>query len=116
MKDNSSSNNIPGYTTSLPGMHYFSVSNSGMLRPLYTAYCDSNSMCTTVVVCLQTYLHPEWPGPYLGPKPSEECKREFTEEQLRAGETIIGLQAGQNKGATQAGQNLGAGRKILLGK
>ncbi|XP_046395064.1 muscle-specific protein 20 [Ischnura elegans] len=64
----------------------------------------------------QTYKHPEWPGPYLGPKPSDECKREFTEEQMRAGETIIGLQAGQNKGATQAGQNLGAGRKILLGK
>lgn len=63
-----------------------------------------------------TYRHPEWQGPYLGPKPSEECKRDFTEEQLRAGETIIGLQAGQNKGATQAGQNLGAGRKILLGK
>ncbi|KAJ9579889.1 hypothetical protein L9F63_004449, partial [Diploptera punctata] len=63
-----------------------------------------------------TYRHPEWNGPYLGPKPSEECKRDFTEEQLRAGETIIGLQAGQNKGATQAGQNLGAGRKILLGK
>jgi hypothetical protein len=71
---------------------------------------------TTHVVCLQTYLHPEWQGPYLGPKPAEECKRDFTEEQLRAGETIIGLQAGQNKGATQAGQNLGAGRKILLGK
>lgn len=66
--------------------------------------------------CVQTYRHPEWPGPYLGPKPAEECKREFTEEQLKAGETIIGLQAGQNKGATQAGQNLGAGRKILLGK
>ncbi|XP_069680611.1 muscle-specific protein 20 isoform X1 [Periplaneta americana] len=63
-----------------------------------------------------TYRHPEWQGPYLGPKPAEECKRDFTEEQLRAGETIIGLQAGQNKGATQAGQNIGAGRKILLGK
>jgi hypothetical protein len=75
-----------------------------------------NSTRRNVFVFLQTYRHPEWPGPYLGPKPSEECKREFTEEQLRAGETIIGLQAGQNKGATQAGQNLGAGRKILLGK
>jgi len=64
----------------------------------------------------QTYKHPEWKGPYLGPKPSDECKRDFTEEQLRAGESIIGLQAGSNKGATQAGQNLGAGRKILLGK
>lgn len=64
----------------------------------------------------QTYKHPEWSGPYLGPKPADECKREFSEEQLKAGQTIIGLQAGSNKGATQAGQNLGAGRKILLGK
>jgi len=63
-----------------------------------------------------TYRHTEWNGPYLGPKPADECKRDFTEEQLRAGESIIGLQAGSNKGATQAGQNLGAGRKILLGK
>jgi hypothetical protein len=63
-----------------------------------------------------TYKHPEWKGPYLGPKPSDENKREFTEEQMRAGETMIGLQAGQNKGASQAGQNMGAGRKIILGK
>jgi len=52
----------------------------------------------------------------LGPKPAEENKRSFTEEQLRAGEGLIGLQAGTNKGATQAGQNFGATRKILLGK
>lgn len=64
----------------------------------------------------QCYKHPEFTGPYLGPKPADECKREFTEEQLKAGQTIIGLQAGQNKGATQAGQNLGASRKILLNK
>ncbi|XP_054262365.1 muscle-specific protein 20-like [Macrosteles quadrilineatus] len=63
-----------------------------------------------------TYTHPEWPGPWLGPKPSEEHKRNFTEDQLKAGQTIIGLQAGQNKGASQAGQNMGAGRKIILGK
>ncbi|KYM92576.1 PREDICTED: muscle-specific protein 20 [Acromyrmex echinatior] len=63
-----------------------------------------------------TYKHPEWKGPYLGPKPSDECKRDFTEEQLRAGQGVIGLQAGSNKGATQAGQSIGATRKILLGK
>ncbi|KAK9870881.1 hypothetical protein WA026_009838 [Henosepilachna vigintioctopunctata] len=63
-----------------------------------------------------TYRHPEWSGPYLGPKPAEENKRDFTEEQLRAGESIVGLQAGSNKGATQAGQNIGAGRKIIIGK
>ncbi|XKL60440.1 hypothetical protein PGB90_007497 [Kerria lacca] len=62
------------------------------------------------------YKHPEWRGPYLGPRPSEEHKRDWTEQQLRAGESIIGLQAGQNKGATQSGQNFGATRKILLGK
>ena len=64
----------------------------------------------------ETYRHPEWNGPYLGPKPAEECKRDFSEEVLNAGKTVIGLQAGSNKGATQAGQNMGAGRKILLGK
>ncbi|XP_054261629.1 muscle-specific protein 20-like [Macrosteles quadrilineatus] len=63
-----------------------------------------------------TYTHPEWPGPWLGPKPSEEHKRSFTTQQLRSGESVIGLQAGFNRGATQAGQNFGAGRKILLGK
>lgn len=63
-----------------------------------------------------TYKHPEWKGCCLGPKPAEENKRNFTEEQLRAGEGLIGLQAGSNKGATQAGQNFGATRKILLGK
>ncbi|XP_075169633.1 muscle-specific protein 20 transgelin [Haematobia irritans] len=62
------------------------------------------------------YKHPEFKGPFLGPKPADECKREFTEEQLKAGQTVIGLQAGQNKGATQSGQNIGASRKILLNK
>ena len=59
---------------------------------------------------------PKWTGPKLGPKPADLNERDFTEEQLKAGQTIVGLQAGQNKGATQAGQNIGAGRKILLGK
>lgn len=72
---------------------------------------------TTIFAIGRTaYKHPEWRGPFLGPRPSEEHKREFTEEQLRAGEAIIGLQAGQNRGATQAGQNFGASRKIILGK
>lgn len=64
----------------------------------------------------QAYKHPEWRGPSLGPRPSEENRREFSEMQLRAGEGVIGLQAGNNKGATQAGQSFGATRKILLGK
>ncbi|KAI5729081.1 hypothetical protein M8J77_025060 [Diaphorina citri] len=62
------------------------------------------------------YKHPEFRGPFLGPKPSEENKRFFTEDQLRAGEGMIGLQAGTNKLASQSGQNFGATRKIILGK
>jgi hypothetical protein len=64
----------------------------------------------------ETYKHPEWSGPWLGPKPSEENKRDFDDETIAAGKAVIGLQAGQNKGASQAGSNMGAGRKIILGK
>ena len=100
------------------------------------------AMVTSTIFALgsATYKHPEWRGPNLGPKPSEKNQRNFSEEQLKAGETVIvmnafdyklfngviylqiyrfkfqGLQAGTNKGATQAGLNMGASRKILLGK
>ncbi|XP_018016766.1 muscle-specific protein 20 [Hyalella azteca] len=63
-----------------------------------------------------TYKHPEYTGPTLGPRPSEAQAREWTEEQLRAGQGVIGLQAGSNKGASQAGSNYGATRKVLLNK
>jgi len=58
------------------------------------------------------YQHPEWPGPFLGPKPAEENRREFSDEQLKAGESVIGLQMGTNKGATQSGQNFGNSRHM----
>jgi len=51
--------------------------------------------------------------PTYGPSEAEENKREFTEEQLKAGEHIIGLQSGTNKGASQAGMSFGAGRQIV---
>lgn len=41
---------------------------------------------------------PKWTGPKLGPKPADLNEREFTDEQMNAGQSIIGLQAGQNKG------------------
>jgi hypothetical protein len=54
----------------------------------------------------------EFNGPTCGPKPTYENKREFTEEQLRASQGIIGLQAGSNKGASQAGMSAGGPRHI----
>ena len=58
------------------------------------------------------YLHPDFRGPYLGPKPAEENKREWSEEQLRAGETVINLQYGTNKGANASGMNFGNTRHM----
>lgn len=43
---------------------------------------------------------------------SSENKREFTEEQLRAGDAHISLQYGSNKGASQAGLNMGKMRSV----
>ncbi|XP_016942999.3 muscle-specific protein 20 [Drosophila suzukii] len=83
---------------------------------LYEKKDIANVTNTIFALGRATYKHADFKGPFLGPKPADECKRDFTEEQLKAGQTIVGLQAGSNKGATQAGQNLGAGRKILLGK
>lgn len=52
-------------------------------------------------------------GPCIGAKISEANPREFTEEQLKQGETMIGLQMGSHKGASQAGMNIGKTRNIM---
>eukprot|EP00927_Polykrikos_kofoidii_P066953 TRINITY_DN62507_c0_g1_i1.p1 TRINITY_DN62507_c0_g1~~TRINITY_DN62507_c0_g1_i1.p1 ORF type:complete len:261 (+),score=44.53 TRINITY_DN62507_c0_g1_i1:61-843(+) len=49
----------------------------------------------------------------IGPKEAFSNKREFTDEQLRAGEGIIGLQMGINQGASEAGQNFGNAMQII---
>merc|ERR1719318_16727 len=49
-------------------------------------------------------------GPVLGPREATQNKREFSEEQLKEGKNIIGLQMGTNKGASQAGMNFGKNR------
>ena len=50
--------------------------------------------------------------PVLGPKESETNVREFTDEQLKEGQNVIGLQMGSNKGASQAGDHYGRPRQI----
>ncbi|XP_045195626.1 myophilin-like [Mercenaria mercenaria] len=49
----------------------------------------------------------------IGPKEAERHSREWTEEQLKAGQGVIGLQMGTNKGASQAGQSFGKQRMIV---
>ncbi|XP_078372487.1 myophilin-like isoform X1 [Oculina patagonica] len=50
--------------------------------------------------------------PSLGPKEAEANVREFTEEQLKEGQNVIGLQMGSNKGASQSGDHYGRPRQI----
>ncbi|KAE9551304.1 hypothetical protein FO519_005484 [Halicephalobus sp. NKZ332] len=48
----------------------------------------------------------------IGPKESQGEKRNWTDEQLRAGDSIIGLQMGSNKGANASGLILGNRRHM----
>jgi len=52
-------------------------------------------------------------GPCIGAKIAVANPREFTEEQLKQGDTMIGLQMGSHKGASQAGMNIGKSRSIM---
>lgn len=49
----------------------------------------------------------------IGPKEAEKNERQFSEEQLKQGQSVIGLQMGTNKGASQAGMNMGKSRHIM---
>lgn len=52
-------------------------------------------------------------GPTLGVKEADHNPRNFSEETLKAGQTVIGLQAGTNKVASQSGMNFGKSRSIM---
>ncbi|KAH3830079.1 muscle-specific protein 20-like [Dreissena polymorpha] len=51
-------------------------------------------------------------GPTLGPKESKHNPRNFDQETLQAGQTLIGLQYGYTQGASQKGMNFGKTRSI----
>jgi len=54
-----------------------------------------------------------WNGPVLGVKIASENRRNFDDDVLKAGQSLIGLQYGSNKGASQAGMTpYGASRQI----
>ena len=73
---------------------------------------------TQVIVCLsQVGVEAQSKPGYRGPQDfwmhkHQENKRNFSEEKLRAGETVIGLQMGTNKGANASGISFGAQRHI----
>lgn len=50
--------------------------------------------------------------PSIGPKEADKNVRNFSDEQLRAGQGVISLQYGSNKGANQSGINFGNTRHM----
>ncbi|KAK6025430.1 hypothetical protein OSTOST_08669 [Ostertagia ostertagi] len=68
-----------------------------------------------VLICLSSLARKSeklFGKPGLGPKEAEGEKRSWTEEQLKAGQNVIGLQMGSNKGATASGINFGNTRHM----
>lgn len=51
-------------------------------------------------------------GPTLGPRESQHNPRNFDEDTMHAGQTMIGLQYGYTQGASQKGMNFGKTRSI----
>ncbi|KAL7286573.1 hypothetical protein TKK_0019200 [Trichogramma kaykai] len=68
----------------------------------------------SVVTCLQSLGRKagNYGMPSIGPKEADKNIRNFSEEQLKAGQGIISLQYGSNKGATQSGINFGNTRHM----
>lgn len=68
----------------------------------------------SVVICLQSLGRKggNYGKPTIGPKEADKNVRHFTEEQLKAGQTVISLQYGSNKGANQSGINFGNTRHM----
>ncbi|XP_056637601.1 myophilin isoform X2 [Diorhabda sublineata] len=68
----------------------------------------------SVVICIQSLGRKadKYGKPHIGPKEAAKNERIFSEEKLRAGQTIIGLQMGSNKGANQSGINFGNTRHM----
>jgi len=57
-----------------------------------------------------------FPGPHIGVKIAEKKERRFSEDKLREGRNVIGLQMGTNKVASQAGMTpYGLGRQMVTG-
>lgn len=77
---------------------------------------DRNNGMTHVLNCLHAVGRAAqkngYSGPTLGPRESQYNPRNFDEETLHKGQTLIGLQYGYTKGASQKGMNFGKTRSI----
>lgn len=90
-------------------MHFSSITNSKIFHATIFLCCKKHFLKNFY---FQTQKN-GFMGPSLGPKEADSNPRNFDEDVLKAGQTVIGLQAGSNRGASQSGMNFGKTRSIL---
>ena len=74
---------------------------------------DYNILFKYIIISSFLFLQAQNFGkPSIGPKEADKNVRNFSDEQLRAGQNVISLQYGSNKGATQSGINFGNTRHM----
>lgn len=96
----------------LTGCEVYGVSKADLFQTV-DLFEERNMIA--VINCIHSLgrkAHQKFDGPLLGPKESTRNIREFSDDQLRAGSGIIGLQMGTNKVASAAGINMGKPRGI----
>ncbi|EDV25254.1 uncharacterized protein TRIADDRAFT_25453 [Trichoplax adhaerens] len=91
------------------GKYGVSVTDTFQTVDLYEGQNMVQVICTIEALGRQKN---NFTGPTIGVKIATENKREFTEEQLAAGQTVTSLQMGSNKGATASGINFGNTRHM----
>jgi len=97
----------------LKGLERYGLLKSDIFQvvDLYEGQNPWNVVCTVFALGRKAQTN-GFSGPVLGPREAERNVREFTEEQLRASESMVPLQAGTNKLASQKGIAFGKGRFI----
>nr|CAD7199598.1 unnamed protein product [Timema douglasi] len=79
-------------------------------RKATSCVCPPSLLISSCLV--RTFQAHNYGKPSIGPKEAEKNVRNFSEEQMRAGQGVISLQYGSNKGATQSGINFGNTRHM----
>nr|CAD7258703.1 unnamed protein product [Timema shepardi] len=81
-----------------------------VLQAVRIVFCRPPLLISPCLV--RTFQAHNYGKPSIGPKEAEKNVRNFSEEQMRAGQGVISLQYGSNKGATQSGINFGNTRHM----
>lgn len=91
----------------------YGVPRTGLFQTVDLFECRNMAQVLNTILLLGTEAQRNgMNGPACGARPCQENRRNFSEDVLRSGETMIGLQAGTNKLASQKGMTFGGVRHI----